>query len=98
MSFLALKRFEWSKALLPRFPPIKKNPSQQNFGFPPTLNAIWKSLLNGKRLYPTKSVIYLGIKTDESLTWNEHINDVVIKLNRGNAMLYKVKEFVNPGF
>ena len=54
-----------------------------------------KLKLNGKRLYPTKSVKYLGIKIDESLTWNEHINDIAIKLNRANAMLYKVREFVN---
>ena len=37
----------------------------------------------------------LGIKNDESLTWNEHINDIAIKLNRANALLYKVREFVN---
>ena len=37
--------------------------------------------LNGKRLYPTKFVKYLGIKIDESLTWNEPINEIVIKLN-----------------
>ena len=53
-----------------------------------------KLKLNGKRLYPTKSVKYLDIKIDESLTWNEHINDIPIKLNRANAMLYKVREFV----
>ena len=29
-----------------------------------------KLKLNGKRLYPTKSVKYLGIKIDESFTWN----------------------------
>ena len=40
-----------------------------------------KLKLNGKRIYPTKSVKYLGIKIDESLTWNEHINDLAIKLN-----------------
>ena len=54
-----------------------------------------KLKLNGKRLYPTKSVKYLDIKTDESLTWNEYINDIAIKLNRANAMIYKVREFVN---
>ena len=37
--------------------------------------------LNGKILYPTKFVKYLGIKIDESLTWNEPINEIVIKLN-----------------
>ena len=40
-----------------------------------------KLKLNGKRIYPTKSIKYLGIKVNETLTWNEHINDVVIKLN-----------------
>ena len=37
--------------------------------------------LNGKRLYPTKFVKYLDIKIDNSLTWNEPINEIVIKLN-----------------
>ena len=54
-----------------------------------------KLKLNGKRLYPTKSVKYLGIKIDESLTWNENIIYIAIKLDRANAMLYKVREFVN---
>ena len=54
-----------------------------------------KLKLNGKMLHPTKSVKYLGIKIDKSLTWNKHINDIALKLNRGNAMLYKVREFVN---
>ena len=30
-----------------------------------------KLKLNEKRLYPTKPVKYLGIKVDESLTWNK---------------------------
>ena len=27
--------------------------------------------------------------------WIDHINDIPIKLNRANAMLFKVREFVN---
>ena len=54
-----------------------------------------KLILNGKRLYSTKSVKYLGTKIDENLTWIDHINDIAIKLNRANAMLFKVREFVN---
>ena len=53
-----------------------------------------KLKLNGKRLYPTQPIKYLGIEMDESLTWNEHINDIAIKLNWANAMLHKVREFV----
>ena len=54
-----------------------------------------KLKLNDKRIYPTKLVKYLGIKVDESLTWIDHINDIVTKLNKANAMLFKVREFVN---
>ena len=54
-----------------------------------------KLKLNGRRLYPTKSVKYLGIKIDENLTWINHINDAAIKVNQTNAMLFKVREFLN---
>ena len=54
-----------------------------------------KLKLNGKRLYPTKSVKYQGIKIDENLTWIDHINDTAIKLNKANTRLFKVREFVN---
>ena len=54
-----------------------------------------KLKLNGKRPYSTKSVKYLGIKIDKNLTWIDHINDVAIKFNRANAMLFKGREFVN---
>ena len=59
------------------------------------LNFDLKLKLNGKIIYPIKSVKYLGIKIDENLTWIDHINDIAIKLNRANAMLFKVREFVN---
>ena len=35
-----------------------------------------------KRLYPTESVKYLGVKIDANLTWQHHVNDLSIKLNR----------------
>ena len=40
-----------------------------------------KIKLSRKRLYPSKSVKYLGIKTDENLNWKKHIHDIAIKLN-----------------
>ena len=43
--------------------------------------------LNGKRLYQTSSVKYLGIKIDQYLNWQYHINNIAIKLNKANAML-----------
>ena len=51
--------------------------------------------LNGKRLYPTPSVKYLGVQIDENLNWNHHINDPAAKLNRANALLFKIRNYVN---
>ena len=41
------------------------------------------------------SVRYLGVKTDSKLNWKSHVNAIATKLNIGNAMLYKVRDFVN---
>ena len=54
-----------------------------------------KIKLNRKRLYPSQSVRYLGIKIDQNLNWKDHINDVAVKLNRANALLIKITNFVN---
>ena len=54
-----------------------------------------KIKLNRKRLYPSQSARYLGIKTDQNLNWKDHINDVAVKLNRANALLFKIRNFVN---
>ena len=55
-----------------------------------------KIKLSGKRLYPTNNVRYLGIKIDENLTWKQHIDYTITKLNRANALLYKIRNFVKP--
>ena len=49
-----------------------------------------KIKLCGKRLYSTESVKYLGVKIDANLTWQDHVNDLSIKLNRFNAPLFKI--------
>ena len=51
--------------------------------------------LNGKRLYTTNSVKYLGIKIDENLDWHQQINNVAIELKRANGMLSKVRYFLD---
>ena len=48
----------------------------------------------GERLYPTESVKYLGVKIDTNLSWQYHVNDLSIKLNRANALLSKIRKFV----
>ena len=42
---------------------------------------------NGKKLYKTDSVTYLGIDLDKYLTWKHQINNVTIKLNEANAVI-----------
>ena len=48
-----------------------------------------------KRLYKTKYLRCLGIKIDENLNWKMHIQDLTSKLNRANAVLAKLRHFVN---
>ena len=54
-----------------------------------------KIKLNGKRLYPTDLVIYCRVKTDSKLNWKSHVNAIATELDRANALLYKVRDFVN---
>ena len=62
-----------------------------------------KIKLCGKRLYPTESVKYLGVKIDVNLIWQHHVNDLwqnhvndlFIKLNRANALLFKMRKYVS---
>ena len=54
-----------------------------------------KIKLCGKRLYPTQSVKYLGVKIDTNITWQYHVNDLSIKLNRTNALLFKMRKYVS---
>ena len=54
-----------------------------------------KIKLSRKRLYPSKSVKYLGLKIDENLDWKVQTHDIATKLNRANALLYKIRNYVS---
>ena len=54
-----------------------------------------KIKLGRKLLYPTDSVKYLGVRIDENLNWKHHVSDTAIKLNRVNALLSRIRNFVN---
>ena len=51
--------------------------------------------LSRKRLYPSSSVKYLCIKIDRLLHWNDEVNSIAVKLNRANALLLKIINYVN---
>ena len=55
----------------------------------------FKFKLDGKRLVPTKSVKYLGVRLDEHLHWNEQISQVKMKLNRAIGILSKLRYNAN---
>ena len=50
-----------------------------------------KIKLCGKRLNLTESVKYLGVKVDANLSWQYHVNDLSVKLNRANVLLFKMR-------
>ena len=55
-----------------------------------------KMKLCGKTLYPTESVKYLGVKIDINLSWQYHVNDLFTKLNRANALIFKMRKDFSP--
>ena len=56
---------------------------------------VFKIKLDGKRLFPTSSVKYLGVLLDEHLTWSPQISHVQMKLNRTIGILSKLRYLAN---
>ena len=54
-----------------------------------------KIKLCGKRLYPTESIKYVGVKIDKNLSWQNHVNDLSNKLNTLNNLLFKMRKYVS---
>ncbi len=48
------------------------------------------------KLYPSKSVKYLGIYLDEHLNGSAHIDYLIPKLRRANGMLAKIRHYTSP--
>ena len=59
------------------------------------INYDLKIKLDGKRLYPSKFVKYLGILIDSQLNWSYHVKSLVPKLARANGMLAKIRHYVS---
>ena len=58
------------------------------------INYNLKIKIDGKILYPSDYVKYLGILMDSSLNWRFQSNALAIKLSRANGMLSKVRHYV----
>ena len=54
-----------------------------------------KVRINGKRLYESVFVKYLGVLIDPYLKWNYHVDLIAPKLSRAIGMLSKLRHFVN---
>ena len=54
-----------------------------------------KIKLCDKRLYPTESVQYLGVQIDTNLSGQYHLDDLSIKLNIANALLFKMWKYIS---
>ena len=50
--------------------------------------------IDGKKLYLTNKVKYLGIYLDLYLNWDTHINELSLKLARSTGMLSKIRYYV----
>ena len=37
----------------------------------------------------------MGVKIDTNLSWQYHVNDLSVKLNRANALLFKMRKYVS---
>ena len=48
-----------------------------------------------KRIYVSQYIKYLSVFIDENLNWKKHVNQISTKLIKGNAMLSKLRHFVN---
>ena len=38
---------------------------------------------------------YLGVEIDTNLSWQHHVNDLFVKLDRANALLFKLRKYVS---
>ena len=61
-----------------------------------SINFNLKLKLNGKKLYPSSSIKYLGIYLDENLNCRRHVSILSNKLRRTNGALAKLRHFIPP--
>ena len=52
-------------------------------------------MVNKKAISEEKSVKYLGVLIDSSLTWKAHTDNIAKKISRAIGIMYKARYFVN---
>ena len=52
--------------------------------------------LNGKNIFESKKIKYLGLIVDDRLSWKFHIHELSKKLNRIIGILYRLKKINSP--
>ena len=62
-----------------------------------TINHEFKFKMDGKKLYPSKFVKYLGILIDSNLTFSYHMNSISSKLSRAIGLLSRILHYVTKG-
>ena len=59
------------------------------------INYQLKIKIDGKKLYPSTFIKYLGVFLDEHLSWNNHVKSISLKLRRANGALSKLRHYVS---
>ena len=58
------------------------------------INFDLKIKIDGKKIFPSTYVKYLGIYIDCHLNWQFQINELLTKLSRANGMFAKIRHYV----
>ena len=54
--------------------------------------------MNGKKLYHSKSIKYLGVHLDETLSGRVHCEELIKKLSRANGILAKARHYIPQNY
>ena len=53
-----------------------------------------KLILNNYEIRRVKKTKYLGMIVDDSLTWEDHVDYITLKINRGIGIIRRVRQFI----
>ena len=73
---------------------LKFVPLSQSLSKSKSLNSIPFLKLLGKRIYPSPSVKYLGVRLDEHLNWKLYSFGIANKLQRACGALSKLRHYI----